>query len=334
MSVSARWVDDTIARATATLAANTTFRVVSDRDGTPVSEESRLDAIEAFLAASGDLIANLSDHWDDAGATWYGVRQNVVDDGSGANSRLIQLERNGTANFYVDKYGVDLFLRGDVGGDGSAVRNFKLTNSGGNSWQVQVTGSAVLGLDGGSTGAGADVKLRGDVGVFGFTANSSVTVGIDTAVQRDAADTWAHRRGNNAQTVNRYGTYASPTNYQRMSMSVAKATLSGVSGASVTATGLIPAGAELKGLTTRVTTGLGTGGGTTGYAIGDGSDANRWGSVTGTVAGTTTDDRNWTDFSRFKQAAAQDVVVTALGGDFNGTGVIEICAFYQRGEAD
>jgi hypothetical protein len=327
------WLADTLALATVTLAGNSTFRTVDDPAGTPESGKCSLDDFIAYAALNGDLIANFTDNWDNAGTTWYGIKLNVVDDASGANSRLLQIERNGTANLYIDKYGTAFFLRGDTAGDGTAVRNL-MVDLNSNTWRFSAAGSTVLGLDGGSAGASGDVKLRGDVGTFGFTSSSSVTTAADTAVARDAADTWAHRRANNGQTVNRYGEYTSSTNYQRLSSSVAKATLSAVSGASVVATGLIPAGAQLIGLTSRIGTGLGTSNGTTGYQIGDGSDADRWGAITGTASGTTTDDRNWTDFTQFRQAAAKDVTVTAVGGNFDGTGSIVLCAFYQRGEAD
>lgn len=151
---------------------------------------------------------------------------------------------------------------------------------------------------------------------------------------RDAADTLAQRRGTNAQTTRIYDTYTSATDYHRIAIATARATLTGVSGASVTATGLIPAGAVVMGVTSKVTTALGTGNGTTGYQIGTGADADRWGAITGTAAGTTSDNRDWTAGTIECFPSATDVIVTATGGNFDGTGVIYLSVQYMTGQAD
>jgi hypothetical protein len=108
------------------------------------------------------------------------------------------------------------------------------------------------------------------------------------------------------------------------------ALLSAVNGATVTATNLIPAGSFVLGVTTRITTALGTGGGTTGYQVGDGSDADRWGVSAAVTLGTQTGQAaspataNPTGYF----ASAQSVVITAAGGSFNGTGAIRVVASY------
>lgn len=105
-------------------------------------------------------------------------------------------------------------------------------------------------------------------------------------------------------------------------------TLSAVSGASVTASSLIPAGALVLGVATKITTALGVTNGTTGYNIGDGTDFDRWGAITGTADTTTSDHSDYTSTTVQIFTAANDVVLTAVGGDFNGTGAIEIIVFY------
>jgi hypothetical protein len=82
-----------------------------------------------------------------------------------------------------------------------------------------------------------------------------------------------------------------------------------------TATGLIPAGAMVVGVTT-YTTGTISGGGATGYQVGDGTDVDRWGSITGLAIGTDSDPRDFTDntLSFNNSASAADVVLTGLGG--------------------
>jgi hypothetical protein len=109
-----------------------------------------------------------------------------------------------------------------------------------------------------------------------------------------------------------------------LNVKTASQLLSAVSGATVTATNLIPAGAFLVGVSTRITTGLGTGGGTTGYQVGDGSDADRFGVAAATTAGTTTKNTDATADPTGWASAARSVVLTATGGNFNGTGAVRV----------
>jgi len=137
-----------------------------------------------------------------------------------------------------------------------------------------------------------------------------------------------------ADLINYGPEYASNADYQRSVWKQAKATLSAVSGASVTATNLIPAGAFLLGVTTRINTDLGDTNGTTGYTVGDGTDPDLWGSLTATAAGSATGSADYTDAAAAKlYTSAQSVVITAAGGDFDGTGEIEVVAHYMICEA-
>lgn len=179
-----------------------------------------------------------------------------------------------------------------------------------------------------NTSAGLLWQSNGATGLWGAGTTA------DTALYRDGAGILSRRYGTTAQEDRLYGTYTSSSNYQRLATRCAKLTLASVSGATVTATSLIPDGAVLLGVTTRVTVALGTGGGTTGYQVGDGSDADRWGDITGTAIGTTSDNRDATASFIGVYIAAGDVVFTAKGGNFNGTGSIEVCAFYSICEAD
>lgn len=113
----------------------------------------------------------------------------------------------------------------------------------------------------------------------------------------------------------------------------ATATLASVTGATVTATNLIPAKANVLGVNTVVTVALGTGSGTTGYTVGDGSDVDRWGAVTGTAAGTDTDGNDATANPTGWFTAANNVVITAAGGNFDGTGSIFVHVMYTLTEA-
>lgn len=138
----------------------------------------------------------------------------------------------------------------------------------------------------------------------------------------------------NDGSVQQYAVFTSSTSYSRMALKVATTTLASVSGATVTATNLIPAKARVLGVNTKVTVALGTGGGTTGYQVGDGSDADRWGNVTGTATTTDTDGNDATADPGGYFNAANNVVITANGGNFNGTGSIRVDVFYTLTEAD
>jgi len=101
------------------------------------------------------------------------------------------------------------------------------------------------------------------------------------------------------------------------------------SGATRVLSNFIPAGARLKGVLTRVQTELG---GATGYGVGDGSDADRWGVAAAATAGTTTgghDNPPTADPAGFF-ASAQNVVLTATGSNFDGTGSVRMTAILEE----
>jgi hypothetical protein len=166
-------------------------------------------------------------------------------------------------------------------------------------------------------GASGDIQLNLNGG-FGIVTNFS----------------WLNGKLQVPGGVNLYDTLASSTDYHRIAISTANTTLSNVSGASVTAAGLIPAGAVVMGVTSKVTTALGTTNSTAGYKIGTAADDDRWGDIAGTAIGTTSDNRNWTSGTIECFTAATDVIVTATGGNFDATGVIYLSVQYMIGEAD
>jgi hypothetical protein len=178
------------------------------------------------------------------------------------------------------------------------------------------------------------VSLAANAKIAFTISNNNPATTEDINLVRDGAGALAQRVSTTAQSFRCYDTYTSATDYHRVTIATARATLSNVSGASVTATGLIPAGAVVMGVTSKVTTALGTANGTTGYKIGTGADDDRWGAITGTAAGTTSDNRNWTAGTIECFPSATDVIVTATGGNFNGTGVIYLSVQYMAGEAD
>lgn len=115
-----------------------------------------------------------------------------------------------------------------------------------------------------------------------------------------------------------------PTNGATVNVKAAMELLANVSTGAVT-TGLLPDGCILLGLSTYVT-GTITGSGVTGYTVGDGSDADRWGAVTGTAIGTKTTIADWTAAGIVITAAAE-VTITAVGGTFTA-GAVRVVAHY------
>ena len=177
------------------------------------------------------------------------------------------------------------------------------------------------------------VVILSSAATFGWSSGALGNP-YDLILARDAANTLALKNSTSGQVFNHYGSeITAGTRYSRLAIKHATTSVTAAVGATVTATGLIPAKANVLGINTVVTTALGTGTGTTGYTVGDGSDADRWGSVTGTVAGTDTDQTDATANPTGWFTAANDVVLTALTGNFDGTGVILIDVAYTMTEA-
>lgn len=144
---------------------------------------------------------------------------------------------------------------------------------------------------------------------FGSTASASV----DLIVARDAANTLAQRNGNADQTRRLGGANGTATDDRTIGT-----LLSALSGATATATNLIPAGTLVLGVTVRVTTLIE---GATSFDIGDGSDVDRWGASIAVAANTTTSIADFTIASPIYYAAATSVVLTANGSNFTAGAV-------------
>jgi len=237
-----------------------------------------------------------------------------VNAASGFPGNLLDLQLNGTSKFNISNQGAIFF----------------------NGFFTSSTSELTFNIGGASRSrmyVDRFLFRGGSVTHFGWATDGGYGA-VKTAIWDEGTGILAQRNGTNAQTTRIYDTYTSSTDYHRVTIATARATLSNVSGASVTATGLIPAGAVVMGVTSKVTIGLGTGNGTTGYKIGTGADDDRWGDITGTAAGTTSDNRDWTAGTIECFPAATDVIVTAVGGNFDATGDIYLSVQYMAGEAD
>ena len=251
--------------------------------------------------------------WSTSG-TGFGVNA-----ASGFAGNLLDLQVNGSRMLSVES-------GGSIQGPNAA---FALKTVSTNNFEVIQNGGRVFQIN-----SNSGVRLASSYPLTWSSSVTDVNVGTDVFFGRDAANTLYQRNGTNAQTSRVYDTYTSATDFHRIAIATARATLTNVSGASVTATALIPAGAVVMGVTSKVTTALGTTNSTTGYKIGTAGDDDRWGDITGTAAGTTSDNRDWTAGTIECFPAATDIIVTATGGNFDATGVIYLSVQYMTGQAD
>jgi hypothetical protein len=130
-----------------------------------------------------------------------------------------------------------------------------------------------------------------------------------TELARLSASGLAVARGANAQTI---------------TPRLATTSVNTTSGATVTATNLIPAGALVLGVTTRVTTAVT---GATTFKVGDGTDDDRWGAAVAIALNTTSANTATTVTTPTIYPSATSVVLTANGSNFSG-GAVRITVHY------
>jgi hypothetical protein len=103
-----------------------------------------------------------------------------------------------------------------------------------------------------------------------------------------------------------------------------------MSGASVTLTNIIPAGAVVVGVTCKVTTAIT---GATSFQIGTAADPDRFGAAVAIALATTSDNRNWTSGTVECFPAATSLILTANGSNFTA-GAVYVSVQYLSGQAD
>jgi hypothetical protein len=173
-----------------------------------------------------------------------------------------------------------------------------------------------------SGGGGSADSRGGNLSVYG---NEYGTVGLNGSVRVSLGDVASsefrvYLPNNNSS----HGSYAS-RNSAEYRIFTNEVLLSGLSGATATATGIIPAGAQLLGVTVRVTTAIT---GATSFSIGDGSGVDLWGASIAVALNTITTSANYTaNPTGTWSAAARNVVLTANGGSFTG-GAVRVVAHY------
>jgi len=114
-------------------------------------------------------------------------------------------------------------------------------------------------------------------------------------------------------------------NGSRMNYHTGEETLSALSGATATTSGLVPAGSVLMAVTAYVTT-LITG--ATSFEVGDGTDVNRFGGTIAVAAGTKVTTTDATADPTGWASGAQEVTLTANGSNFTA-GAVRVIAYYK-----
>jgi hypothetical protein len=173
-------------------------------------------------------------------------------------------------------------------------------SSGVNAIQFSISGAPVARISAGG------ISALSDTGIF------SIGAAYDVILTRDAANVLALQNATNAQKTKIGQTSTTVT--------------STAGSATLVATNLIPAGSIVLGVTARVTTLL-TSVAATSFAIGDGSDADRWGTGIVFTAGTTTSLADATITSVPLYAAVTNVVLTPNTGTFTA-GVVRLTVHY------
>ena len=107
--------------------------------------------------------------------------------------------------------------------------------------------------------------------------------------------------------------------------------LSATNGAvALTLSQFISAGSTVLGVTTKLLTALGASGGLTAFAVGDGSIIDRWGQSSTFTQNAVTEGGSFTPGAWPIYASANDVVISAIGGTFDGVGNFEISLHFFK----
>ena len=255
----------------------------------------------------------LTQTWATAAATYTGMRVNVTDSGpSNAASLLMDLQVGGVSQAKFRKDGL------------LTCASINASSSGSNFASITCSSTGVFLQTGGRLGLS-------NTGYLGFSASGDATGALDLQIYRDgAANTLAQRNGTNAQVTRIYDTYASATDYHRLAIATARATATGMSGATITLTNIIPAGAVVVGVTCKVTTAIT---GATSFQLGTAADPDRFGAAIAITLGATSDNQNWTSGTIECFPSATSLVLTANGSNFTG-GAVYVSVQYLSGQAD
>lgn len=271
-----------------------------------------------FGAITFTLEAGTSACCVDVSNKWPAVGHTVVNNGN-ANNLIMREVSSGSTNQI--KFGDDSDF-GTMRISPSSPGQFVFTELGVvNNSGVRFRNAADNGEDGAIT-----FSVAGDLGITNSGTNRTITYATTGTASGSRHQFLVN--GSRRVLTDNNGTQFEGATGATANIKQATSLLSAVSGATVTATNLIPDGAFVLGVTTRITTTLGVSNGTTGYAVGDSGDPNRWGDIVGTASGTTSNNTNATANFTGAYIAADSVIITAAGGNFDGTGAIRVVVLY------
>jgi hypothetical protein len=200
-------------------------------------------------------------------------------------------------------------------GAGGAASSNSNTIIGPNAGRYRGSGTDTLTTANSSVFIGSQARANGDsqTNQVVIAGTNGLGDGSNTTVIGSTATTQARLQG---------GTFLSTgANGQSTQLGQSTTLLSGLTGATVTATNLIPANCILLGVTARVTTAIT---GATTFDIGDGVTADRFGNDVAIALNTTSNQV----IAPAAFAAANNVVLTANGSNFTG-GAVRLTAHFM-----
>ena len=220
----------------------------------------------------------------------------------------------------------DLDTLGTVALDGQIIVG---TAAGAFAYESGATARDSLGLGASDAVSHASLTLTGAFSSIGITDNADTTVITIDSVERVTINASTPVGELNIGVANTdIPIHIEDTHAGNLQIKRASIEKTSVSGASVSTNNWFVKGTIVVGVSSYVTTGLGTSNGTSGYQIGTTADPNKYGAVVGTVAGTVTSNLSWTDFAITLHSANIAMKLTADGGNFNGTGAIRVTQYY------
>lgn len=165
---------------------------------------------------------NIIQTWNNASTTFSLIKANVADTASNAASLLMDLQVGGTSRFNVTKEGSTTISGSThytnilnntitIRNNGTGFRT-ELIHSGNESFYIKPYGWSVLMVS--AVDFTPSVQILANKS-FGWSSSTSLQTQGDLTLYRDAADTFAQRRGVNAQAFNLYNTYTDASNYER-----------------------------------------------------------------------------------------------------------------------
>jgi hypothetical protein len=309
---------NTVAIGSGALDANTTGAnntAVGFRSGTSITTASNIVAIGSLAAR--DLTT---------GADSVAIGQSALRDCSTGNNNVAigyasNLTGTASQNVVVGSYAGGSLT---TGANNTALGTLSLVSL--------TTGSnnVAVGLNAGRyRGSGTDTITSATSSVF--IGHQSRAAGDSQSNQVVIAGTDGLGNGSNTTTIgnssttgtylNGPSTFSVGANGQSTQLGQATTLLTGLTGATVTATNLIPANCILLGVTARVTTAIT---GATTFDIGDGTTANRFGDDIAVALNTTSNNC----IAPALIAAATNVVLTANGSNFTA-GAVRVTAHFM-----